>query len=87
MKTLNDLHNGQKEPWQRTYSQNLRLRREGRFGEKGEPIPGIRTAATLARKARSKASRLTRDQQRAEMREKVKEQATALARSVQGAEL
>lgn len=56
----------------RTYSQNLRLRREGLFGSAGEPIPGMRTAATLTRKERSRAARAARKQ---------REAATALTRS------
>lgn len=66
----------------RTYSQNLRLRRNGLFGSAGEPIPGTRSEATLARKARSKASRAARKQRAAEA-----VAAKAQARNAQGATL
>lgn len=65
---------------ERTYSQNLRIRRlensalrDGGFNVISRPIPGQRTVATLARKERSRVRRAARKQHE-EVERQAKEQ-------------
>ena len=69
-----------------TYAQHLRIRRENnRFArshhstnpQSGEPIPGERSAATIARKARSRVNRARRNQLAAEAAAALRERKAA----------